>query len=321
MESQFYQINLLQLLFKWKVHLIVIVLVASLLAAIFSGSVFITPKYESEAIIYPANISSYSDENETEQMLQVLLSKDISDSVIEKFNLPEHYGIDRTYNHYYSVMMWEYWQNVTINKTPNEAVSIKVLDKDPQIACDMVGSMIDFYNQKVRTLHEKKFIEVVNMYERALVKKKNYIDSLNQRLTYLGTEYGLMDYVVQSEQVTKGYLKTLDGSGASHVNDEEVNKLKESIETKGGEMMILQNLIVNETRKYIDLKDDYEQAYMDFDRKFTYTNIVTKPYPADDKAYPVRWLIVVISMLASFFISFVVILILENYQGMSKKSK
>ena len=85
MESQFYQINLLQLLLKWKFHLGVIVLIAAVLAAIFSGSAFITPKFKSFAVVYPANIAPYSDENETEQMLQVFQSNDIADS-ISKFS-------------------------------------------------------------------------------------------------------------------------------------------------------------------------------------------------------------------------------------------
>ena len=320
MESQFYQINLLQLLLKWKFHLGVIVVIAALLAVVFSGPAFITPKFKSHAVVYPANIAPYSDENETEQMLQIFQSNDITDSIIEMYDLPEHYGIDRDYKYYYTTMMWEYSQNVKISKTPNEAVSIEVLDSDPQIACNMVNSMIDLYNGKVRELHENKFWEVVAMYERALTKKSAYLDSLNARLTFLSKEYGLMDYEAQSEQVTKGYLKTIDGSGAGHVNNDEVNKLKANIEDMGAEVLILQNLIESETQKYSDLKDDYEKAYMDFDRQFTYTNVLTKPYPADKKAYPIRWLILVISVLASFFISFVVILILENYKGMAKKS-
>lgn len=318
MESQFYHINLLQLLLKWKVHLAVIVLIASVLAAIFSGPFFITPKYKSEGIIYPANISAYSDENETEQMMQIMMSNDIMDSVIERFNLSEHYEISKDYKHYYSVMYWEYWQNVTISKTPNEAVSIEVLDKDPVIASEMVDAIIDLYNRKVRSLHEAKFIEVVGMYERMLQKKEDYLDSLNAKITFLSTEYGLTDYAAQSEQVTKGYLRTIDGSGAGHVNQKEVDRLKENIEKRGGEMLILQNLIEKEAEKYAELKLLYEQAYMDYDRKFTYSNILSRPYPADDKAYPIRWLIVVISALASFFITLVIILILENFKGLSK---
>ncbi|MCB2220586.1 MAG: hypothetical protein KQI35_09340 [Bacteroidetes bacterium] len=321
MESQFYHINLLQLLLKWKVHLAVIVIIALALSAIFSGPAFIKPKYKSFAIVYPSNIAPYSDENETEQMLQILQSKDISDSIIQKFNLIEHYGIDINDPEHYSLLMWEYSQNVKISKTPYEGVNIEVLDTDPQVASDMVSSILEFYNNKVRRMHEEKFGEVVQMYKRAIQKKEAYIDSLKLQLTELSKQYGLMDYRAQSEQITKGYLKTIDGSGASHVKDKEVKEMKQNIEEKGGDMILLQNLINYEAGKYADLKYDYERAYMDYDRRFTYSNSITKPFPADKKAYPVRWLIVVISTLAAFFVSFIVILILENYKTMSSKKK
>ncbi|MEZ5083821.1 MAG: hypothetical protein R2750_10285 [Bacteroidales bacterium] len=286
--------------------------------AIFSGKTFITPKFKSFAIVYPSNIASYSDENETEQMLQILQSKEISDSIVEKFNLPEHYEIDRNYEYYYTTLMDEYNQNVRIGKTPYEGVNIEVYDKNAQLACDMVQSILYYYNQKVRLMHEEKFGEVVAMFERALTKKEAYLDSLNVRFTQLSTEYGLTDYTAQSEQITKGYLKTMDGNGASYVNNKEVSKLKENIEAKGAEMLILQNLIISETSKYSNMKDEYEKAYMDYDRKFTYVNLISEPFPADKKAYPIRWLIVLISALASFFVAFIIILILENYKGLSK---
>jgi capsular polysaccharide biosynthesis protein len=317
MDSQFYQINLLQLLMKWKAHLFIIALAAIVLSAIFSGPAFITPKFKSYAVVYPANIASYSDENETEQMLQILQSKDISDSIIEKFNLPEHYGIDRNYKHFYSTLMWEYSKNVKISKTSYEGVSIEVQDKDPQIASDMIESMLHFYNQKVGSLHENKFGEVVRMYERAIIKKQSYIDSLKIRLGELGTQFGLLDYETQSEQVTKGYLRTIDGSGSSYVRDNRLEELKSNIEQKGGEVILLQNLINYEAEKFADLKYNYEKALMDYDRQFTYVNEITKSYPADKKSYPVRWLIVVISTLAASFLALLIILILENYRNLT----
>lgn len=317
MDSQFYQINLLQLLMKWKTHLFIIGLVAIVLSAIFSGPAFITPKFKSYAVIYPANIASYSDENETEQMLQILQSKDISDSIIEKFNLPDHYELDRNHKYFYSTLMWEYSKNVKVSKTSYEGVSIEVQDKDPQIASDMIEAMLYFYNQKVGSLHGNKFGEVVRMYERAVVKKQSYIDSLKTRLGELGTQYGLLDYETQSEQVTKGYLRTIDGGGSSYVRDNKLEELKSNLEQKGGEVILLQNLINYEAEKFADLKYDYEKAVMDYDRQFTYVNEITKPYPADKKSYPVRWLIVVISTLAACFLALIVILILENYRNMT----
>ncbi len=318
MESQFYQINILKLLLKWKTHLAVIVVAAIVLSAIFSGPFFITPKYKSFAIVYPANTSPYSDESETEQMLQVMQSREIIDSVINKFDLAEHYDIDESYEYFYTTMMYEWSQNVSIGKTPYEGVEIDVMDEDPQIAADIVNAIIDFYNMKIKSMHEAKFHEVVTMYRRSLTKKNFYIDSLENRFRELSVKYGLLDYESQSREVSRGYLGTVDG--ASRINKKEVDKMKQNIEDKGGEAILLKELIENEAGAYTKLKQEYEKACMDYDRQFSYTNVVTKPYAADKKASPVRWLIVVISALAAFFISFIVILVLENYKGMSKKA-
>ena len=318
MESQFYQINILKLLLKWKTHLAVITVAAIVLSAIFSAPFFITPKYKSFAVVYPANTSPYSDESETEQMLQVMQSREIIDSVINKFDLAKHYKIDTSYKYFYTTMMYEWSQNVSIGKTPYEGVEIDVLDTDPQLAADIVNAIIDFYNKKIKSLHEEKFYEVVTMYDRSLKKKKNYIDSLENRFRELSTKYGLLDYESQSREVSRGYLGTVDGT--AKINKKEVDKIRKNIEDKGAEALLLKELIENEAGKYADLKQEYEKAYMDYDRQFSYTNVVTKPYAADKKAYPVRWLIVIISALAAFFISFIVILVLENYKGMSKKA-
>jgi capsule polysaccharide export protein KpsE/RkpR len=319
MESQFYQINILKLILRWKYHIVVIVAAATLLAVIFSSSTFITPKFKSNAVVYPANISPYSDETETEQMLQVMQSKDIRDNVIRKFNLAKHYGLDSTMKYFQSAILYEYSQNIRIAKTPFDAVSIEVLDKDPQTACDITKAIIDFYNLKVRSLHESKFQEVVRLYDRTMKKKKAYLDSLENRLYELSTQYGLLDYVSQSREVTKGFLRTVDGGGM-HVNSPEVLKLKDNIEKKGGELVKTLNLIDNESVRYTELKLEADRAYMDFDRKFTYTNVITEPFPADKKASPIRWLIVVVTLVASFFLSVIVIAVLENYKSLLAKS-
>lgn len=319
MESQFYQINLLKVLLRWKYHLAAIALIMAILAAIFSSPVFITPKYKSYAVIYPSNIAPYSDESETEQMLQILQSKDIRDSILVHFNLARHYEIDSSYKYFYSTLSYLYSQNVKISKTPYEGVSIEVFDKDPKIACDIANSIIDYYNKKVRALHEEKFYEVVTMFERALNAKREYIDSLIYRLQDLATEYGLIDYGNQVREMTRGFLKTIDGSGAQYVNTPEVLKLKKSFEAKGGELILIVKLIEQEASRYSELKYDYEQAYMNYDRKFTYVNEITKPFPADKKAFPVRWLIVMVSVLAGTFLAYIVALIVENKRMFASK--
>ena len=302
MDNNFNNLSLVQLIFKWKWHILIITLVAALCGAIFSSSKFITPLYKSEAIAYPANISPYSDESETEQMLQIINSQSIVDSIIEKYDLWTDYKIDRNYQYAKTYMMLEYHDKIKISKTPYEAVSIVVNDKDPFVACNIAKDILKFYDKKVAQLHRDKVAEVVNMYARQLEMKQQDIDNLKQQLANLGTNYGMANYVGQSREITRAYL-----SGSTRANE-----LMQNLEQYGPEAIDLENKIIAEATTYVDVKLDYEQNLRFYYSDLTYSNIVTEPYPADKKSYPVRWVVVALCGLGAFLLTILVLFTIEN---------
>jgi capsular polysaccharide biosynthesis protein len=313
--------KIVNIILKWWVHIAIIGVVAILLGVLISSSIFITPKYKSYAVVYPHNIAPYSDESETEQMLQLLQSKDIKDSVIKKFDLAAHYKVDSNFKYFYSTIYYEYSQNVKISKTPYESVEITVLDKDPMLAKEMVNAILDFYNKKVRKVHNDKYQEVIRMYDAIIAKKQAHIDSLKGRLQSLSTQYGLIEYESQAEEITKGYLRTVMGASSTSINNREVLKLKENIEKHGGELIELVEAIKNEAKNFALLKVDYENAVRFYTDELTYANVVTPPYPADKKSYPVRWLIVMFTVIATVFLTIIVILIIERFRHQFRVKK
>jgi capsular polysaccharide biosynthesis protein len=319
MEKYFESSNIINLLWKWKFHLAVILLIAIVLSAIFSSPFFITPKFKSYAVAYPANVSEYSDESTSEQMFQMLQAQDIKDSVIAKFNLADHYEIERDYKYFRTAINYEYGQNVTINKTPYDAITIEVLDKDPEMAANMVSAIIDFYNRKIARLHKEKYLEVILMYEGLLRNKQRDIDSLKARLFQISREHGILSYEETTIQVMRGYLQTIMGSDKSNINMKEVNRLKKNLEEHGGEMIELVEEIKQEARTYADFKVEYEDAWRFYYADLTYCNVVTEPFPADKKSYPIRWLIVAITTLVTFFMAVIIIVIIENYRRVIKR--
>lgn len=309
MESNFNNLNVINVLLKWWVHLLVILLVALLGSAIISG--LITEKYKSWAVVYPSNISPYSEESETEQMFQILQASYVRDKVIATFELDKHYEIAPDYKHYKTALVNEYNENVKISKTPGEAIRIEVLDKDPEISKQMVETILLAYNEKIRMLHEEKFEEVVAVWDRAIQRKKALIDSLERKLYVLATEDGLIDYTSQSEEVMKGMLGTIQG-GSSGVNRSEVKKLRKSLEEKGGMLLLTIQNLENESVNMRELSKEYDIAFANYDRKYSYTNTIEAPFAADKKSYPVRWLIVALTMFTTLFLALLVIGIIEN---------
>jgi hypothetical protein len=312
MERYFNNTNLINLLLKWRVHLMVILAVALVLSVFFSGPLFITPKFKSTGIVYPANVSPYSEESETEQMFQVLQSQDIMDSVITKFNLPAHYKISPDYKYYKTAVYYEYNQNIKIEKTPYDAVSIEALDKDPVMASNIVDAIIDYYNKKVRHMHNAKYLEVMDMYEKLLAKKQQDIDSLKRALYNLMVESGLLGYDQSSEEIMRGYLRTVTSGAANNINTAEVKRLKQNMEREGGDLILITERIKHEANSYSAFKVQYEDALRFYNAKLTFCNVITHPFPADKKSYPVRWIIVTMTFILTFFFSIVVILMVEN---------
>lgn len=311
MESNFNNLNVINVLLRWRLHLVVIMLIALLGSALFSGSWIITPKFKSWAVVYPANISPYSEESETEQMYQILQASYVRDKVIERFQLDEHYEISKDYKYFKTALLNEYRENVKISKTPGEAIRVEVLDKDPLIAKEMVEAILLAYNEKVRILHEEKFEEVVAVWDRAIQRKKAVIDSLESQLYTLATEDGLIDYSSQAVEVMRGLLGTIDG-GSSNVNKAEVKKLRDNLEKKGGILMLTVQSLENEAINLRELSKEYDIAFANFDRKYSYVNVIESPFVSDKKATPVRWLIVALTLFATLFLSLLVIGIIEN---------
>ena len=302
MDNNFNNLSLVQLVLKWKWHIIIITVVAALCGAIFSSSMFITPLYKSVAVAYPANISPYSDESETEQMLEIINSTSIMDSIVEKYNLWEDYKINKADQFAKTYMINEYRSKIKIGKTPYEAVSISVMDKDPFVACDIAKDILNFYDQKVHDLHTSKVAEVVDMYDMQLKMKQQDIDSLKQALTDLATNYGVLNYSGQLREVTRGFI---NGSNKA-------NELKQNLEQYGADAVDLETKIIAEANTYSLIKKDYEQNLRFFNSHLTYSNIVTEPFPADKKSFPVRWVVVALCGLGALLLSIVVIFVIEN---------
>ncbi len=311
MDNNFFNsTDLLRIVYRWKKHLIIVAVISLAGSVIFSSPYFIKPKYKSFALVYPSNLIAYSTESATEQMLQVTQSYDIRNKIIRTFNLFEHYGIDTTNTKSYRAQIYKmYDENITIKKTEFESMEITAYDTDPLIASEIVDSIIHYFNLKARELQVSKSKEVLIIAADQLKIKKNEMDSMENKLHEYSIAYGLLDYKSQSKEVTRAYMRGLStGNGKVPA---ETNKIMEGLKDKGTEFNALNEHLWRIRGTYNDLVEFYDNAYRDVTKKLTYANIVTKPFPSDKKAYPIRWLIVVITVGTSLLIAFIILMVID----------
>jgi capsular polysaccharide biosynthesis protein len=287
MDKYFDNTPILKAIFKFKWHIIAITILAAALGAFFSGPNFITPKYKSEAVVYPNGRAEFSDETFTEQMLQVMDSQEILDSVAEAFDLMQHYKIDNNYQFAKTALIGEYRDRVSISKTPYDAVKIKVLDEDPEIACAMVNEIIRLYNVKFSEIHKSKKWENVRMYEKNLARKYNFIDSLKRDLAQIANNGNMINYLYLSKGNSIAYFSEGENNNAEDIAN----------------AIALVELIASETAAYSEIKIEYEREIRQADGDITYLNVVSKPFVAEKKSYPVRWIIVALCGISAFLLS------------------
>ncbi len=303
--------TILGLIVKYWKPLAIVALVAALLSAVFSSPLFIDPKYRSYAVLYPANIIPMGTETPTEQMMQVLESDQIRDSLVAFYDLYTVYDINPESNGSKSTLIREYQSLVTTRKTEYESVIIEVLDKDPVRARDMVNSIILNFNRKAKSMQKEKSIELVAILSEQVKLKKNEMDSMEAVLTNIRKEYGILDYDLQTEYATERYLDVIT-TPSNKNSAKEIEPLLNALKEMGGEFKALNEHLWRTRGSYNDLKEQLEQALKDVEKQLTYCNIITQPEIADRKAYPVRWLIVMASVLSAMLTALIFLAVLEN---------
>lgn len=318
MDNFFNNTNLMQMIIKWKWHLTILAVIAALVSLVVSSSLFMKPRFKSAAYIYPSNILPYSDESQTEQMLQWINSVDVRDSVMKKYDLPKHYKVSPTDKYYATILEGLYNNNVKISKTEFESIEVSVTDVDPVMARDIVNSILYYTDEKIRATHFVKYREVVVAMEKILKTKTAEIDSIKNQYREIATTYGVYDVGGQSQEITRGELRTVAGGGGS-INSKDVQKLKEGMMEKSGDLLYLSERISTLTNEYSELMRKYDIARFDIDKKFTFINIVTPPQVADKKSYPKRLFVMFYFVAGTLLFSLLAIAFMERYKAPSSE--
>lgn len=297
-------INLIQIALENKKLLIKVAIIAAVLSAIFSSPFFIKPKYKSAAIIYPTNLYKFSEETPIEQMIQWFESHSLKMMTINDLNLKKHYDIDvknKNLDPYFLIK--EFDENVSIKETKYQSAEITVLDTDPAMAFKIVNNIIKSFNKKIRNEHLKVLNQDLEPIKKELDRSSDELDQVSNRMKELRIKYNIINYSSQSEEVVRGYLGTFDGGNKA--NSQELTKLKSNLEEKGGEYIYLDQRFYQLVKQKNYWEEEYNKVRRQINRNITYISYVSEPFISYKKVYPIRWLIVLLSVFGSVLFAYV----------------
>ncbi|MEZ4740576.1 MAG: hypothetical protein R2818_14740 [Flavobacteriales bacterium] len=101
-------------------------------------------------------------------------------------------------------------------------------------------------------------------------------------------------------------MKMLSSNTGQAQREQLLSRIRE-LEAKGGEFRELTELSNMFRQNYDRLLTQYENVVNDVTKELTYTNTVVYPEVSDKKVYPVRWLIVLLSVSSALFLCFVLV--------------
>jgi len=325
--QEFDSSNFLVFLLRWRKLIIIVSLVAAIISAVVS--LLIEEEYLSTVIFFPANnkslskavmtedaqgkndISAFGEEEEAEAMLQLLQSDQIKWIVWGKYKLMEHYEIDPEDKEAMTKLGQTWEDKVSFKRTEFNSIRIDVLDKDKQMAADIandVAALVDSTKNQMLRDRATEALEVIETEYNSLV---NYMQNLDDSLTVL-RQKGVHEYEKQIEMITGVYYEAIANN-----NTRAVNKLEAQLDTIAKYGSAYKSMTENLEflrERLILLRGKYDEAKVDATQTGTWKFTVNKAVPAEKKAYPIRWLIVVVSTFSAFLMTILVIIGVENYK-------
>lgn len=322
--------DVVALFVRWRKQLLVLAIASIVISS--GVSFMLTPKYQSTAIFYPTTNNSISNalltdlnqrqkdplefgaEEEAEKALQILQSSQMTERLVRNYNLMEHYKIDPKSNLRKTKLANKIGSNFSFSRTRYLSIRVDVLDEDPAMAAKMANGVLDLYDSIKNEIQLEVARPALAIIKRQLQAKENEITNIKTELQRLGRE-GVTNYEEQSRALNEEIYKARSAGKMDRV-DQLIEQLKNLVEF-GGQFTALTETLQLELDKLSDLKAKYERAEVDVNETLNNKFTVSGADIAEQRAYPVRKLIVLVSLICT--IGFAAILF-AVYEKIRKKA-
>lgn len=320
-------VEVLRFASRWKWHVIVLCVIAGAAAVIFSGPAFITPKFESKLVFYPSTNNSISnailsdnnlsdrdvlefgEEEEAEYALQILGSASLMSKVVGHFNLMEHYGIDPNGSYPYTKLERHIKSNISFKRTELLSIEISVLDRDPKMAANIanyISAMLDTTKTEIQRQVALKSFQII---EQEYLLKLKEVEELQQTINALNAGgNALVSNPFARKNKKAARQDALGSTGELRAGGDNL-----------GTLLTLTESLSLQVEQLADLQKKYERAKVDLNEYIPHHFVITPASAAERKAYPIRWMIVAISVFSTFFMSLIMIILFERLRDSYRK--
>lgn len=313
---------------KWKIFLVVFVLAAVLS---FIAASLIRPKYRATAVIYAPrtnsvskslistnvnnerlDIKAYAIEEETEQMMELLGSREIKDALIEKYDLVKHYEMTKDQK-YWQTKVYKYLEEcLVIKRTKYGAISISFEDRDPKLAATITNDVLNLLDSTKRRIENERAAAAYKVMQKQLADVDAEIARVDDSIQAV-MQHGVFDFKSQSERVMQQYaIAVASGNTAAQQRLEaELTKLS----TWGPRCEALRDLQYSFREYQALVKEKMMEAKVDMDNNIPTKFVLERAIVPDKKFYPKKSIVMSVATLSALIVTLIVLLVVENLKG------
>ena len=320
---------LLLLIWKNRIKFIIVAVTTIIVSSI--ASFLIPVKFKSVASLLPSKSASlpmgertlpphgvelFGNDGEGEQMMAILNSGYIKYKLIEKFKLFKHYSIDEKSSTKNDAMANNLKEHIKFEKTRWGNIDIVVWDRNPDTAALIANAITDYFDEAMGNMiaesATKNKILMEAQYKKILAELKRLEDTISA-LSTLGVVGDREEYAALEERQTIAMEK--GGKFAEIVNEQMANNNKYraaylNFFNRHGYLVKRADII----------SANIAQFETDASPGMSYKFPVEHAAPADKKAYPIRWLVVVVSTIASLFFLLTLLVVLHKIKDLKSMS-
>lgn len=371
MSKEISLLDLVIIIAKHKKSIIIHFFLISIISLIFA--LLLTKLYRSEVVFIPksdrnsglisligSNLSAdlVGGSNLSKRQFKFLLySRELREKLIDEFNLIEYYEYEkrinpRDYTLRKLLKVIEIIEEAEggLGITDVISITIRVIDKDPQMAADMANYLYELLNNKAIELNRSEFNNVSNFLVKQINNCNSILDSVRVEKKQFQMEHHAYDISQQVSMVLRAfgttkaeilalenriqYLKKIhanDFSGITILKQKKAafeERLEEMEKSSKNDVFLGLTKSLDLSNKYVDLhtevetythlrsllKQQLEQAKIKQSKTFSPLHLVDKARPAEYKFKPKRAL-VMIAIVGLYMIAYITIILLwDHYQ-------
>jgi tyrosine-protein kinase Etk/Wzc len=355
-------LGVLSTLFKWKKQILNVILLAGVGTAAISF-LFLDDYYRATTVFYVASPDLFKPEQifgtsnkdmeykgtdaDLDQVLTIAESNELYDFLIKSYDLYKHYDIDSTQQKAPFKVRERLQKLYEVKKTKFDAVELSVEDTDREFAARMANSAREKIDEITQRLIRNSQLSLIKAYESSFLEKEKTLLSINETLTRLRQNSGVIDPEQQTEAITKSAVEAEVNFARSKAKLEALRKMpsisRDTISfleatVKGYEEEIKQSNI--QLKRYnegyngvVSMKNQYERESEQMSRdkqrylqlRIAYGSKISAILPIEPAATPIvkerpkRSIIIFSAVLIAFIFSIIGVLLADNYKDVSWK--